>query len=97
MTGRRPSASDREADSDHRVYGATALAPRGRFDHARIERGLREILCGLGLDPDTEGLRGTPARYARMCDEVFAGLLVEPRDVLDALFHEDYDEMVLVG
>ena len=34
-------------------------------DLARIERGVREILLGLGEDPDREGLRRTPARVEK--------------------------------
>ena len=51
---------------------------------------------GLGLDPDAVNLAGTPARVARMYDEIFAGLLVDPAEVLDVVFEEGHDEIVLV-
>ena len=43
-------------------------------DAQKIEQGVRLILEGVGEDPDREGLRETPARVARMYEEVFAGL-----------------------
>ena len=65
-------------------------------DRARIEAAIREILAAVGEDPDRDGLRNTPARVARMYDEIFAGLHVEPGDVLNVTFEADHDEMVLV-
>ncbi|MFN2555838.1 MAG: GTP cyclohydrolase I FolE [Nitriliruptorales bacterium] len=66
------------------------------FDHDKIKRGVRLILEGIGEDPDREGLRDTPERVAREYDEIFAGLLVDPRDVLAVVFEEDHDEMVMI-
>ena len=39
------------------------------------------ILEAIGEDPDREGLRGTPARMARMYEEVFSGLHEDPKSV----------------
>ena len=36
------------------------------MDLARIAAAVREILSGIGEDPDREGLRDTPERVARM-------------------------------
>ncbi len=68
----------------------------GTFDHDKITAGVRLTLEGLGLDPDAVNLAGTPARVARMYDEIFAGLLVDPAEVLDVVFEEGHDEIVLV-
>ena len=38
----------------------------------------------------------TPARVARAYAEIFAGLHVDPDDVLQTTFDEDHDELVLV-
>ncbi len=65
-------------------------------DHARIEHAVREILAAVGEDPDREGLQETPARVARMYEEMFAGLAANPRDHLRKVFTEGYDEVVLV-
>jgi GTP cyclohydrolase I len=54
------------------------------------------FLEALGEDPDREGLRDTPARVARAADEMFAGLLVDPADVLAVTFGADHDELVMV-
>jgi GTP cyclohydrolase I len=68
----------------------------GRFDHARIEKAVREILIGIGEDPERDGLRDTPARVARAFAEQFAGLRQVPEDALNKVFEADHDEMVLV-
>jgi GTP cyclohydrolase IA len=68
----------------------------GRFDLPRIERAIREVLLAVGEDPDRDGLRDTPARVARALSEQFAGLNLEPADVLTTVFDADHEEMVLV-
>jgi GTP cyclohydrolase IA len=71
--------------------------PRRRpYDAARVEAAVREILVGIGEDPDRDGLRGTPARVARAYAEMFAGLYKEPEDVLTTSFEIGHDELVLV-
>ena len=65
-------------------------------DRDRVERAVREILLAIGEDPDRDGLQDTPARVARMYDEVFAGLSSDPSEVLTKVFDADHDEMVLV-
>jgi GTP cyclohydrolase IA len=68
----------------------------GPVDHARVIAAVREILLGVGEDPDREGLRETPQRVARMYEEMFAGLRQNAATVLRKSFTEKYDEMVLV-
>jgi GTP cyclohydrolase IA len=68
----------------------------GKFDLPRIERAVREVLLAVGEDPDRDGLRDTPARVARALTEQFAGLWLEPADVLTTVFDADHEEMVLV-
>jgi GTP cyclohydrolase IA len=68
----------------------------GGFDLRRIEHAVREILLAVGEDPDRDGLRETPARVARAMSEQFAGLYLEPTDVLTTVFDADHEEMVLV-
>jgi GTP cyclohydrolase I len=65
-------------------------------DLARIERAVREILIAIGEDPDREGLLRTPARVAGAYAELFAGLRVDPYEVLTTTFDANHDEMVLV-
>lgn len=65
-------------------------------DLERIERAVREILIAVGEDPDREGLRRTPARVARMYEELLAGMRASPEAHLQTIFHEKYDEIVLL-
>ena len=65
------------------------------MDRERIENAVREILAAVGEDPDREGLLETPARVARMYEEIFSGLESDPKRHLK-LFDEGSDEMVIV-
>jgi GTP cyclohydrolase IA len=42
-------------------------------DVARVARGVREVLLGIGEDPDRDGLVDTPMRVARAYGELVAG------------------------
>lgn len=66
------------------------------IDEARIEQAVREILLAIGEDPDRDGLKKTPRRYARMCVELFGGLHEEPERFLETTFDEDHHEMVVL-
>jgi len=66
------------------------------IDKARVERAVREILLAIGEDPDRDGLQDTPARVARMYDEIFAGLEEDADQHLKVTFEADHDEMVMV-
>jgi GTP cyclohydrolase I len=66
------------------------------FQPDRVAAAVREILIGIGEDPEREGLRQTPERVARAYAEMFAGLRQEPLDVLSTTFDLGHDELVLV-
>ncbi|MFQ5459973.1 MAG: GTP cyclohydrolase I FolE [Anaerolineae bacterium] len=69
----------------------------GRRDHEGAEGAVKALLEAIGEDPTREGLRRTPARIARMFDELTAGHRVDPEVLInDALFDVAYDEMVVV-
>src|SRR5207237_2231799 len=70
--------------------------PPARLDVPRIERAVREILLAVGEDPDREGLLKTPNRVARAYGELMAGLQDDPKRHLKTVFHERYDEVVLL-
>jgi GTP cyclohydrolase I len=57
---------------------------------------VRELLIAVGENPDRDGLQRTPERVARAYGEMFAGLHVDPSDVLETTFDENHDELVLV-
>jgi GTP cyclohydrolase I len=84
------------ADANERVRVVTGAAPSRTFDHDRIRQGVRMLLEGIGIDPTQRRVAGTPERVAQMCDEIFAGLLVDPNEVLDVVFEEGHDEIVIV-
>ena len=67
------------------------------MDKQRIENAVREILLAIGEDPEREGLLETPARVARMYEEIFSGLESNPEQHLK-IFHEpqEHNELVLV-
>lgn len=74
----------------------SAARPPRQFDFERATRAVRELLIAVGEDPDREGLKETPARVARAYEETFAGLFCDPADVLEKVFNEGHQELVLV-
>jgi GTP cyclohydrolase IA len=67
-----------------------------RFDHAKIEEGVRLLLDGIGEDPERAGLRETPSRVARMYEEIFAGIDVDAANVVTVVEGADFDELIMV-
>lgn len=66
------------------------------MDKQLIEQGVKMILQGIGEDPLREGLEKTPARVARMYEEICAGLEQDPTQLFATTFDEDHEEMVIV-
>lgn len=67
-----------------------------QVDLPRIERAVREILFAVGENPDREGLRKTPNRVARAYAELMSGLFEDPSQHLKTVFHERYDQIVML-
>jgi GTP cyclohydrolase IA len=67
-------------------------------DARRVERGVREILLGLGEDADREGLLETPARVARAYQELVAGSAGGRGRSPDRVFSQDHagDDLVML-
>lgn len=65
-------------------------------DRPRIEAAVRELLIGIGEDPDRPGLVGTPDRVARACEELFGGISDDPARHLRKQFHEPGNEELVV-
>ena len=93
---------DESTNGDAATNGMAAIDPIhfprqvGKFDHERIVAAVREILIGIGEDPDRDGLRATPERVARAYAEMFSGLRQNPESVLATVFDLGHDEFVLV-
>lgn len=63
----------------------------------KLQGAVKTILECLGEDPEREGLRGTPERYAKAMLFFTKGYEENVRDLVNgAVFHEDHDELVIV-
>lgn len=61
----------------------------------KIEKAIRDILTAVGEDPKREGLVDTPARVARMYEEVLSGIGRDAGKEIK-IQHAQYDEIVLI-
>jgi GTP cyclohydrolase I len=62
-----------------------------------LEKHYKAIIGLLGEDPEREGLLKTPERVAKAMQVLTRGYSMDPHKVLtDALFKEDYSQMVIV-
>ena len=66
------------------------------MDTEKIEQGVRLILEGVGEDPTRSGLVDTPARVARMYEEILSGMHQDPAELYVHKFDEGHQEMVIV-
>ncbi len=65
------------------------------IDHEKIQEAVKLFLEGIGEDVNRQGLRETPERIARMCDELYGGMGQDAREHLTKVFDADNAEMVL--
>jgi GTP cyclohydrolase I len=70
--------------------------PVDGFDAKKVEEGVRLILEGIGEDPERGGLRETPARVARMYEEIFGGVGRDASELVTVVEGADHDEMIMV-
>ena len=62
---------------------------------AKVEEAIRLLLEGIGEDVNREGLKDTPARVARMYEEICGGMGKSPKEHLEKTFAADSNEMVI--
>ncbi len=70
-------------------------SPKKKIDKEAIQRGVRLILKGLGIDLKSEGLKDTPRRMAEFYEQFFSGLQRNPREKLKLYQAENRDEMII--
>ena len=64
---------------------------------SKLEDNVREMLAGIGEDPDREGLQRTPSRVAKSLKFLTQGYAQDVKTLLNnALFTVEYDEMVII-
>ena len=62
-----------------------------------LSQSYREILIGLGENPDREGLQDTPVRAAKAMQYLCRGYEQSVEEIVNgALFASDNDEMIIV-
>ena len=65
--------------------------------HSALSQSYREILIGLGENPDREGLQDTPLRAAKAMQYLCHGYEQSVEEIVNgALFASDNDEMIIV-
>ena len=69
---------------------------RNSDSNPQIEKAIKIILETIGEDITRKGLRETPKRVAKMYKDIFSGLQVNPEEILGKVFHEEYNELVLL-
>jgi len=66
------------------------------MDKEKIKKAVRLFLEGIGENPDREAIKETPGRVAKMCEDIFAGIGKDPREILNILKAEKHDEIILL-
>ncbi|TET29085.1 GTP cyclohydrolase I FolE [Candidatus Aerophobetes bacterium] len=69
---------------------------QGNMDKEKIKKAVRLFLEGIGENPDREAIKETPGRVAKMCEDIFAGIGKDPREILNILKAEKHDEIILL-
>lgn len=64
-------------------------------DKNKVEQAVKLLLEGIGEDVNREGLLETPARIARMYEEIYSGMEEDAGVHLSKTFHARSSEMVL--
>jgi GTP cyclohydrolase I len=67
-----------------------------KVDTEKIEKAVKQILLAVGEDTEREGIKNTPQRVARMYTELLGGMHEDPKEHLNSVFTENYDELVLL-
>jgi len=66
------------------------------MDTKRIEKAVKDILSAVGEDLKRPGIKETPARVARMYEEILNGMRKDPGKELEVIFEKQHDEIILL-
>ena len=67
------------------------------MDTESIAASVKDILVGIGEDPEREGLQRTPQRVAKSYEELLSGYRMDPQALInEAVFDVAYNQMVVV-
>ena len=69
---------------------------KNKVNRPQIEHAVRLLLEAVGEDPTREGLLDTPKRVAKMYEEMFEGLHINPKEYFKTIFKEEHEELVFV-
>jgi GTP cyclohydrolase I len=84
-----------EIDLDNNHDDEAIYFPKDRIEI--IKNSIENIIRAIGDNPEREGLRKTPERYARALTEVLSGYFQSPEEIINgAIFEQDYSGMVIV-
>ena len=65
------------------------------INEEKVRRAVALFLEGIGENPEREGLKETPARVARACQEIFGGYDGEPQKILSKVFDSGNSKLVV--
>jgi GTP cyclohydrolase I len=68
---------------------------RSKMDKEKIKQAVSLFLEGIGEDKDREGLRETPERIAKMCEEIFEGYGSDASEHLNRTFSSEQKGLVV--
>ena len=61
-----------------------------------VSESVAKIITAIGRDPTEGAFKGTPMRVARMYEEIFSGIDLDPKDAFTAVFEESGHDVVVV-
>ncbi|MEK7673357.1 MAG: GTP cyclohydrolase I FolE [Patescibacteria group bacterium] len=61
----------------------------------KIEQLAKELIQEIGENPDREGLKKTPIRFAKSFEKIFGGYGQDPSSIMTEFDSENYDEMII--
>jgi GTP cyclohydrolase I len=62
----------------------------------QVEKAIRELIIGLGDNPDREGLKDTPKRITKLYEKLFFGIHKDARKKIKVYKTKNEDEMVIL-